>query len=204
MAAAFEVYMLAVSLLALKTALDAGGPWYGPEETRWVYATTFVGGLILVSVLLLAALRLIRAKQPEYVYPTAPLQNPATASQRRALDDQDFEGLLESLEEVAGGSTNPKGAAGGILEKDRVRSPSAAKPSVRRHAPRALVAVLGPAVGAAVFAGIGAILLPASAGGGFLAGNFLLNTTFILALSYGWAALIPYAIACVFLAASEA
>ncbi len=195
--------MLAVGLLALKTALDARGPYYGPEVTLWAYATTFVGGLILVCVLLLAALRLVRAKVPEYLYPITPPQNPGTAMERRALDDQDFDGLIESLEQVAGVPRNPKGAATGTEEKDGVRSSSATRSSVRRRAPRALVVVLGPTVAAAVFAGISAILLPASAAGGFLASNFTLNTTFILALSYGWVALIVYAIASIFLAASE-
>ena len=196
--------MLAVGLLALKTALDAGGPWYGPEVTLWAYATTFVGGVILVCVLLLAALRLIRAEEPEYVFPNASPQDPATAMGRRGVDNQEFEGIFESLEQVAGVSTNPEAAATGILEKDGIRSPSAAKRSGRRRTQSALLIVLGPAIAAAVFAGIGAALLPASAAGGFLVDNFTLNTTVILTFSYGWGALLAYAIASIFLAASDA
>ena len=196
--------MLAVGLLALKTALDAGGPWYGPEVTLWMYATTFVGGLILVSVLILAGLRFIRAKEPEYVYQIAPSGNPAIGRERPALDDQEFEGLIESLEQVADLPTNPKSATTSLPEKTGVRSPSATKPQGRRRARSALVVVLGPAITAAVFAGISAVLLPASAAGGFLVDNYTLNTTFILTFSYGWGALLLYAIASIFLAASDA
>jgi len=195
--------MLAVGLLALKTALDAGGPWYGPEVTLWVYATTFVGGLILVSVLILAGPRFIRAKEPEYVYQIAPSGNPAIGRERPALDDQEFEGLIESLEQVATVPKSAKGANPGLLEKNGVRSPSATKPQGRRPARSALVVVLGPAITAAVFAGISAVLLPASAAGGFLVDNYTLNTTFILTFSYGWGALLLYAIASIFLAASD-
>ena len=196
--------MLAVGLLALKTALDAGGAWYGPEVTLWAYATTFVGGLILVCILLLAGVRFGRARVPEYIYRMAPSQNPTKPMERRALDDQEFEGLLESLEQVAGVSTNPQGGDPDILEDEGVRSPSVAKRSGRRRARSTLVVVLGPAITAAVFAGISAVLLPASAAGGFLVDNYTLNTTFILTFSYGWGALLLYAIASIFLASSDA
>lgn len=205
MAALFEVYMLAVVLLALKTALDAGGPWYGPDATFWTYASTFVGGMILVSVLMLAALFLARTKEPEYMVKLAPSTNPSSSKDRPTLDDQEFEGLLESLEQVAGLSQSQKGAAAGrILEKRGVQIASALTPTTtRRRSKNLLLIFLGPAVTATVFAGIAAALLPASAAEGFLATNFVLNTTFILTFSYGWGALIAYALASLFLAASE-
>lgn len=195
--------MLAVGLLALKTALDAGGPWYAPEVTLWVYATTFVGGLILVCALVLGALRVVRTEELDAVYQIAPSQNIATAGGRLPIEDPDFEGLIESLEQVATVPNNPRRTAPALLEQTGVRSLSPTRPSGRRRARSALLVVLGPAVAAAAFAGISAILLPASAPAGFLVANYTLNTTFILTFSYGWGALLAYAIASIYLAVSD-
>src|SRR5207302_530168 len=50
--------------------------------------------------------------------------------------------------------------------------------------PASPVALAGPSVVASIYVAIGAMLLPAVTG--FLVTNFVLNTTAILFLSYGW------------------
>ena len=202
LAAIFEVYMLGVVLGSVKTAVDSTGAWYAPTATFWAYATTFLGGLILLSVLVLAAVFLARTKEPEFVFQTAASENSAALKDRYVVDDEQVEDLLDSLEQVAGLSKNPRGGATATVAKAEPRAaPSVMRPKVRRRGRGVLVTLLGPSISAAAFAGISAALLPA--GAGFLVTNFQLNTLFILSLSYGWIGLIAYAVVSLFLAASE-
>ena len=204
MAAIFEVYMLGVVLGSVKTAVDSTGPWYTPTATFWTYATTFIGGLILLSVLVLAALFLIRTKEPEYLFQAAGSGNPAATRDRYVVDDEQVEDLLDSLEQVAGLSKNPKGTAPAAVAKAEPKAAQTVmRPKIRRRGRSVLVTLLGPSISAAAFAGSSAALLPAGDVGGFLATSFTINTLFILTLSYGWIGLIAYAVVSLFLAASE-
>jgi hypothetical protein len=62
--------------------------------------------------------------------------------------------------------------------------------------PGSLIALAGPSVVASIYVAIGAMLLPAVTG--FLVTNFVLNTTAILFLSYGWFGLVLYAFASIY------
>ena len=65
--------------------------------------------------------------------------------------------------------------------------------------PISLVPLIGPSIVASLYVAIGAMLLPAV--DGFLVSNYIVNTTAILFLSYGWFGLILYALASVYLLA---
>jgi hypothetical protein len=204
LAAVFEVYMLGVVLGSVKTAADSTAPWYTPTATFWMYGATFLGGLILLAVLVLAALFLIRTKEPEYVFQAAASEGATAAPDRYVVDDEQVEDLLDSLEHVAGLSKNPKGTTAAVVAKTGTKvPPTVMRPKIRRRGRSVLVTLLGPSISAAVFAGISAALLPAGDAGGFLATSFQLNTLFILSLSYGWIGLIAYAVVSLFAAASE-
>jgi hypothetical protein len=62
--------------------------------------------------------------------------------------------------------------------------------------PSSFVGFVGPSIAAAMYVGIAAMLLPGV--GGFLETNFILNTSVILFLSYGWLGLILYALLSIF------
>ena len=59
-----------------------------------------------------------------------------------------------------------------------------------------LIALAGPSIVASIYVAIGAMLLPGITG--FLETNFVLNTTAILFLSYGWFGLVLYALASIY------
>jgi len=58
------------------------------------------------------------------------------------------------------------------------------------------IALAGPSIVASIYVAIGAMLLPGITG--FLVSNFVLNTTAILFLSYGWFGLVTYALASIY------
>lgn len=63
--------------------------------------------------------------------------------------------------------------------------------------PSSFAAFFGPSIAAAMYVGIAAMLLPGV--GGFLEANFVLNTSVILFLSYGWFGLILYALISIYI-----
>ena len=198
----FEVYLIAVGLGALKTALDVTGPWYGGTATFWAYFTSFIGGLVLIGVLLLSALLLVRTKPPASVFEVSTSPGTSTAKSTPDGTNVEMDKLLHSLDQTAGLGTRPKGGAATFMETSDVRiARTVAAPAVsRRPHPRSPVGILlGPTVPAALFAAISAALLPASEG--FLQTNFAINTFVILVFAYGWGGLIAYAVASILLAA---
>lgn len=206
LAAVFEVYMLATALVALKSALDAGGPWYRETATLWVYATTFLGGLIVVGILVLAALVLTRPRgyEPPAAAAAAQAPNPSPPVVSAEAAGEEVEGLLASIEEAAEPGPPPDLAAETGRDPAAAASASALDVAIvhRMRVRRVVVLLLGPSVAAGVFAAISAALLPASEG--LLQGWFTLNTFLVITLAWGWIALIPYAVASLFLALSEA
>ena len=62
--------------------------------------------------------------------------------------------------------------------------------------PASPLALAGPSVVASIYVAIGAMLLPAVTG--FLVTNFVLNTTAILFLSYGWFGFVLYSLASIY------
>jgi len=62
--------------------------------------------------------------------------------------------------------------------------------------PASPIALAGPSIVASIYVAIGAMLLPAVTG--FLVTNFVLNTTAILFLSYGWFGFVLYSLASIY------
>ena len=203
--AIFEVYMLAVVLGSLKNALDTAGPWYHGTATFWAYATTFVGSLVLVSVMALAAVVLVRPRGFEEALQTLSSERPRPAANPSpASGDEEMKENLEFLMHAAASRGHPPGVPAAVeetLEVTAVQAPAEAAVPRPRRAQRILPALLGPTITATIFAGISAALLPGS--DGFLQTLFTFNTFIIVVFAYGWAGLLGYAMASLFLAASE-
>lgn len=193
--------MLAVVLGALKTALDTEGPWYDATASFWVYGMTLIGGLVLLSVTALAAVVLVRTRGPENIVESTTTPKPdRTEPPSDDVADAEIEELLTSLERTAGalkGTAEPRreGAAS-------AQTRSAFRQPRRAHTRPIVLTLLGPIVAATVFGATSAALLPAA--GSMLQSAFTINTFVILSLSYGWAGLIPYTLASLFLAATHA
>ena len=111
---------------------------------------------------------------------------------------------LKFLMHAAASRQNPQGipaAVGETLKVTTVQAPVEAAVPRPRRVRRILLPLLGPNITATIFAGISAALLPSS--DGFLQASFTINTFIILVFAYGWAGLLGYAVASLFLAASE-
>ena len=203
--AIFEVYMLAVVLGALKTALDLREPWYQGVATFWAYATTFVGSIVLVSVMALAAVVLVRPQGFEEALETFSSEGPERAANPSSASGEEEMGEnLKFLMRADASRKNPQGvsaAVGETLEVTTAIAPVEAAVRRPRRVRRVLLTLLGPNVTATIFAGISAALLPGS--DGFLQTFFTFNTFIILVFAYGWAGLLGYAVTSLFLAASE-
>ncbi len=205
LAAIFEVYLLAVALGALKTALDLTAPWFSGPATFWTYATTFIGSLALLSVLALAAVVLARPRGYEATTRTATPEDAAKAANPTAAAEEEMDEILSFLQRASGPSTDPRGGSETMAET--VHLPSVQprlQAAVARpvRARRTLVTLVGPSVTAAFFAALSAALLPGAEG--YLQTSFALNAFVVLFFAYGWAGLLGYSLSSLFLAASEA
>src|SRR3970040_983457 len=113
LAAIFEVYMLAVALGALKTALDLREPWFTPTVSFWVYAMTFVGSLALISVSLLATIVLVRPRSSEPTLEVSPSENPGPVGNPSPPPaDEEMEEILKFLQRGAASGESPQGGPG--------------------------------------------------------------------------------------------
>ena len=202
LAALFEVYIIATGLGALKTALDTTGPWYRATATFWALSVSFLGGLVLLGVLVLSALHFIQMRPPERALDVSTPSKGSMGTSETDMLDQEMEELLRSVQRAEGQQLKPKEGTTTLLETADVRiARAAATPTAgpRSHAGSIPAALKGPVVATAVFTAISAAFLPAS--DGMLQTNFSSNTFLILLLAYGWGGLIAYAVASVFLAA---
>jgi len=208
LATMFEVYVIAVVLGALKTALDNTVPWYDATATFWAYATTFIGSIGIVGVLALSAAALARPREAPLASPGAAVSGASHSARppkaTMARTDQETEDLLQSLERIAGFDKD----AEFLLEAPKAGPGTAAVPaaveaSTRGRSPqrRVVVPLIGPAVAATVFGGISAALLPGS--GGYLQTMWTLNTFFVLVFAYAWGGLLAYTATSIFLASAE-
>lgn len=198
----FEVYMLVVVIGSLKTALDTTAPWYLESATYWVYGTTFLASVVLVSVLGLAVVILSRFRGSAYALPPSAGANPGTLTKAAAVAEEDMEVLLSSLEHAAGFGKRLEGAVTEVEEKVEIRAAAgAAEPIVphKSRVRRAAVTLLGPSITAAIFCGVSAALLPGA--GGFLQNFFVLNTFVVLTFAYGWGGLAAYSAGSLYVAA---
>jgi len=198
--------MLAVALGALKTALDLREPWFTPTVSFWVYATTFVGSLALISVSLLATIVLVRPRSSEPTLEVSLSENPGPVGNPSPPPaDEEMEEILKFLQRGAPSGENPQGGPIAVEETLQV-APVQGRPSVAvprpRGARRTLLTLLGPAVTATIFGGVSAALLPGA--DGFLQTAYTLNTFIVLVFSYGWIGLLAYTVGSLFLAASKA
>lgn len=203
LASLFEVYMLAVGLGALKTALDAHAPWFNETIAFWVYAMTFLGSVVVLSVTGTAAAFLPRIRisiVPNGASGSGGMERPGYSPGSIAEDDIDE--LLTSLEH---GEKDRK-TRSFVAEVKRVgprttmqvgRSPSSVGASSRR----VQLTLLGPSLAAGSFCAMSAALL---SGVAYLQAQFTFNTFAILTLSYGWGGLAFYTIASLFLAGRQA
>lgn len=199
LAAIFEVYLLAVGLGALKTALDTTGPWYEETVSLWVYASTFLASSAMLAALGVAAVLLIRSAPHEASASSAGGAEVQIVSPPTEPVEADVEGLLTVLEQTAE-------AGMGLRATSRSKSVTrhAMAPAAKKHrlpTRQILVSLMGPIVTAAVFAGLSAALLPGAAG--FDQTFFTVNTFAILFLSYGWIGLIAYTLSSMVLVASR-
>lgn len=206
MAAIFEVYLLAVALGALKTALDLTGPWYRGTATLWTYATTFLGSLVLLSVLALAAVVLVRPRGFEGATEIGMSGSPVrTGNPSAALEEEEMQQLLGLLKHAPPPRANPRGGSVATQETAKLAS---LQPRLEgaiahpRRVRRVLLTLIGPSLTATAFAALSASLLPGSEG--VLQTSFTLNTFFVLFFAYGWVGLLGYSVCSLFLAASEA
>ena len=201
--AMFEVYMLAVALGALKTALDTTSPWYLESMTLWVYSTTFIGGLVLLGVILAAGVRLLPPRELRLaVEASSPAKSDGGAKPSVPVVGEDVDELLKSLERIAG--SGDKESRRGRARRVRDQGTGAAPGSIdarRVMSRRVMRTLLGPAIPAIIFSGVSAALLPGA--GGMLQSYFTINTFLILTFAYGWGGLIAYALGSLYVAASE-
>lgn len=205
LAAIFEVYLLAVGLGALWTAIGTSEPWYLETLSLWAYATTLVASTVLVSMLVLAGVFIVRTGRPEtagqLVTASSPRRTPEAST---GGANPDIERLLQSLDHAASGETSPGAVLTTVRERVEVRAtPTSPEPeSLRRgRAQRVWLTLAGPCITSVLFAGISAAFLPGV--GGFLQTNYVINTFFILTFAYGWGGLIAYAAASLFLASAQ-
>jgi len=205
LAAIFEVFLLAVAVGSLKTALDLAQPWYDGTASFWAYATTFVGSIVLLSVMAMAAVVLARPRALEHLLEASAVESGEKASgdATPATAETEMDEILKFLKRAAS-SDNPEGspsAGGQTVEVSAVQTPVEVAPR-RRRSRRVLTTFVGPSITATVFAGISAALLPGA--DGFLQTFFTLNTFMILTFAYGWIGLLAYSVSSLFLAASDA
>src|SRR3970282_1012964 len=117
LAAMFEVYMLAIALGALKTALDLREPWFTPTVSFWVYATTFVGSLALISVSLRAPIMLARPRSSEPTFEVSPSENLGPVGNPSPPPaDEEMEEILKFLQRGAAPGENPQGESLAVEE----------------------------------------------------------------------------------------
>ena len=205
LAAIFEVYLLAIALGALKTALDLREPWFSGTATLWTYATTFVGSVILLSLLSVAAAVLVRPKAGGEAPEAALSEDRSAAVEPSARAEEEMEEILAFLKQGSPSGANPgeepsgMAGAGGLSSRKARRSASASRATPNR---RIRLALVGPAVTAAFFAGLSAAFLPGAEG--YLQTFYTLNTFIVLFFSYGWAGLLAYSACSLFLAVAEA
>ncbi|MBI2867063.1 MAG: hypothetical protein HYX97_01855 [Chloroflexi bacterium] len=203
LAAIFEVFLLAVAVGSLKTALDLTQPWYNATASFWAYATTFVGSIVLLSVMAMAAVVLARPRAFEQILEASSAESVEKAAEPTTVPaETEMDEILKFLKRAAS-SDNPergRSAVGQTVEVSAVQAPGEVAPRLRRSR-RVLTTFVGPSITATVFAGISAAFLPSA--DGFLQTFFTLNTFMILTFAYGWVGLLAYSVSSIFLAASD-
>jgi len=218
---AFVAALAVVADLAWATAVATTGPWYDSGISMQVYSIAFGGASILALILVgFAASRAARLDEEiqGLNIRLARFRAASRAAKEAAREDPlgdlyvTFTALEDTLvtpsvvgsgyvavvdqmtREVLGfpGVSMSEGAnrafLGRILAQRR---------ALLRTRASVWMPVVGPTVAAIGFALIGGIMLPGSEG--FAATHYQLNTTLILFLSYGWAFLLAWSVAGIFL-----
>jgi hypothetical protein len=216
-ALAFGAYFAGIGVAAWSFASDLPGPWYGPEMSRWIYATYFVGsavflvGLAHVGYAVQAAFdrhaRDVRERlqglrtEASVVPPDLRFAAPARAA---AADEFDLSmSALVRLESEIGADAEAEMGETMVL----LRSQKAGTVAVGAHEARLLrrrealrlrqdfVArfLAGPAVASGIVLSLSGALLPGT--GGFLQTFHQANTAIALAIAYSWPGIGAYLVA---------
>ena len=218
--AAFGSYFAAVFLLAWSFSKDLTGPWYGPDLSRWLYTTYFLGSGVVLSGVVVAASRRTAsidrrmAEVEDRIRSATGSAGPAgdpdggegTASRRDAVD-RDIDDLLERLDGMEVVSADDGVLVEEVVPADVVTTASSTSPSLpsdllaqRKRLSRARAGVSayasGPAIAATAFLGIAAAMIPGAEV--FLQSFHQLNTTLVLGIAYGWLGLGAYAVIATF------
>lgn len=218
--AAFGSYFVAVFLLAWSVSKDLTGPWYGPDLSRWLYTTYFLGSGVVLSGVVVAASRRTAsidrrmAEVEDRIRSATGSAGPAGdpdggegAPSGRDAVDRDIDDLLERLDVMEVASEDDGALVEEMVPPDVVTTPSSSSGSVpadlltqreRLSDARAEVRAYasGPAIVATVFLGISGAMIPGA--DAFLQTFHQFNTTLVLGIAYGWLGLGAYAVIATF------
>lgn len=217
LALAFGAYFALLFIAAWYFAQGLAVPWYGPDLSRWVYGFFLLGAAVLLAgMLLIGAVRVqfIERRIVEVNERIGPRGHAAPAQEkdlpalyRGSVEvkdhvDQEIEEILRSLTETEAMASEAattvdvlapaETAPPARVEEDELAKLTAKRDRLRRMRATVSLYIAGPAAVAALFVGLSGILLPATEG--MLQSLHQLNTTMILAMSYGWIGLAAYAI----------
>ena len=209
--AAFALLFALMANLAWATAITTTGPWFGPSVSLTVYSVTLVLGTLLGVVLVQQAsarvarfdaslarlnrrIALLRASSPEAQ------GRPWTEDSELRLDVDGFadggsrtlvraekeghDSLVSVPEEPHAESSTARIALLRQLVRERI--------GVREARARTWPTVAGPVLMTMAFLAIAGPMLPAA--DGFASAHYVLNTTLILFLAYGFAPLVAWSL----------
>ncbi len=218
--AAFGSYFVLTFLLAWYFSSDLTVPWYGPDLSRWLYTVYFLGSVVVLSGILVAAskrrasidrrLEEVEDKIRSAVGHAGSASDPESgegAPSGRDAVDRDIDDLLERLDGMEVVSADDGVLVEEVVPADVVTTASSTSPSLpsdllaqRKRLSRARAGVSayasGPAIAATAFLGIAAAMIPGAEI--FLQSFHQLNTTLVLGIAYGWLGLGAYAVIATF------
>jgi len=212
----FGLLFLVIANLAWATALGTTGPWFGPEISQQVYATSALVATFLAVLAAFAAsariavldrqLSALSRRIDRLRASQAVSESEATASSNPAVDiDEELDAYLEGLEDdgtallverpghddLVALPTSTRGKA----SQERLAALRAlTKERIRLRSLRASVPrfAAGPILAALVDLAIAGAMLPGS--GTFAATHFQLNTALVLYLGYTLAPLVAWTV----------
>jgi len=215
LAIVFGVYFSFIMFAAWTFASRLEYPWYGPEPSRWAYATNLIASAIFLAAVGILAFQVqlsfdLRIRELnrqlgslfwDWSPPTAS-EDAASSSSHRASGEHDLDEILETVGESQTQEVHEVLLESSIeaAEEDvpvEITLVSVAQPellrrreSLRRQATHLKRYLPGPMIVAAAFMGISAAMVPAT--DVMLQVSHQMNTTIILGLAYSWVGLALY------------
>lgn len=199
-----------IANLAWATAAPTTGPWFSPAVSNSVYSTTLLAGTILVVALaaLASGHAALGAREIRALELRIGILKGGAPSSGSGIDiDRDIEDTLDEIAAAVpeGGPLTPVIS----LERDAhdtlvsvtteskasrqevlLRELTRARAAVYHAGKRVWSAVVGPIVMGGLFLGIAGVMLPGTEG--FAEYHYVLNSTLILFLAYGWPFLVAW------------